>query len=118
MECVIPDNSEVANAIGAVVADVNARVQLSIRTEYAEDYTVCHVVTGSGIRNSYGTYDEAVAAAGDIASKIACEEARNRGAMGELSAAVSVHKREGTDKDGSVIDLGTTIEAIATGRIS
>ena len=118
VDCIVPENSEVANAIGAVVADISARATLSIRTEYAEDYTVCYTITGSGIRRSCAEYDEAVATAKDIAGKLAEEEARRRGAMGELTVNVGVHKRQGADKDGSAIDLGTTIEATATGRIS
>jgi len=117
VECVIPDNSAVANAVGAVVADISAQATVRLQAEYAVDGSHVVILTAPGIRRALKDYDEAVAAASDIAVQLAGEEARRRGALGEITTSVSVHEHRGTDKEGSSVDLGTEITARATGRV-
>ena len=113
--CVIPEHSEVANAVGAVVADVAAQASVEVRTslEGLDGYTIL----SSGVREDYEEFDQAVAAASEIAKKHAIEEARRRGALGELHVDVKVNTRTAYDRAGSELDLGTTVVARATGRM-
>ncbi|MBQ4088247.1 MAG: hydantoinase/oxoprolinase family protein [Clostridia bacterium] len=115
--CIIPENSEVANAVGAVVADVSARAVVNIRQEYTYEGNPCWILTAPGMRLQQPKYESAIAEATRIAEQMAGEEARRRGAMGELTVTSEVARHRGTDRDGASIDLGTDVIARATGRI-
>lgn len=117
VECVIPENSAVANAIGAVVADISARATVNIRGEYNTDGSYSMIITAPGIRRTTTDYEKAIAAASEIAGRLAGDEARRRGALGELTVTVSVDEHRSADKEGSVVDLGTDVTAKAVGRV-
>jgi N-methylhydantoinase A/oxoprolinase/acetone carboxylase beta subunit len=117
IKCIIPENSEVANAVGAVVADVSARAVVNIRAEYTYEGNRCWILTAPGMRKQQAKYEEAIAEATCIAEKMAADEARRRGAMGELNITSYVDEHRGADRDGSLVDLGTDVIARATGRI-
>jgi len=117
VKCVIPENSEVANAVGAVVADVSARTAVNIRAEYTYEGNRCWILTAPGVRLSVDKYEKAIAEAKRIAEAQAEEEARRRGALGEVSVVSEVKEHHTSDKDGAMVDLGTEVIARATGRI-
>lgn len=115
--CVIPENSEVANAVGAVVADISAQAVVRLNGEYSTDGSFRIIITAPGVREIAPDNEKAIAAASAIASRLASEEARRRGALGELNVTVSVNEHRSADKEGSVVDLGTDVIARAVGRI-
>jgi len=117
VECIVPENSEVANAIGAVVADISAQSVVSINGEYAVDGSYRMIITAPGVREIVPDMEMAIVMAGDIAARLAVEEAHRRGAMGELQTEVKVHTHRSVDKEGSPVDLGTEVTARATGRV-
>ncbi len=114
-KCVIPEHSEVANAVGAVVADVAAQASVDVRTnlEGLDGYTIL----SAGVREDFEEFEQAVDAASGIAKARAVEEARRRGALGELRVEVKVNTRKAHDRAGAELDLGTTVVARATGRM-
>ncbi len=113
VKCIVPEHSSVANAIGAVAADVAARVSVEIRsgqdgyTVHAPDSVAC-----------FAEYDQAVLAAVAAAKRLAEEEARRRGALGELNVEVTVDAHRARDRYGAQVDLGTTVIACASGRLN
>lgn len=115
--CIIPEHAEVANAIGAVIADVSTKVQVEISPNYTaggiEGYIV-HTPNGNQI---YDKIEEAYCAATEAAVQSATEEARRRGALGELSVDTQLSPQIAYSKEGQTIDLGTSAIAVATGRI-
>jgi len=114
-KCVIPEHSEVANAVGAVVADVAAQASVDVRTnlEGLDGYTIL----SAGVREDFEEFEQAVDAASGIAKARAVEEARRRGALGELRVEVKVNTRKARDRAGAELDLGTSVVARATGRM-
>ena len=116
--CIIPENSEVANAIGAVAADISAQASVRITAEYTYEGALRHVLTAPGVRRYEKDMEQAIAAAKDIAEKLACAEARSRGALGQLTTVVTVDRRRGRDREGAAVDLGTEVIAHTTGRLN
>ncbi len=117
MECVIPENAEVANAIGAVIADISAKVTVEIApnrtTAGVMGYTV-HTPSGN---TSHSKLEDAIAAAKCAAKKLAIEEARKRGCVGELKVKLESSTGTAYAKGGTEIDLGSLVTAIASGRV-
>lgn len=118
--CVIPEHAEVANAVGAVVANINARASVAISvldsaagpTGYA-----VHVADGNLVfedEDLEGAYEKALAAARAEARRLAEAEARRRGALGELSFDDVVKRKSGGIATGQVLDLGTVVTATAS----
>ena len=114
---VIPEHSSVANAIGAVVADVSARATVEIRSGFGPDGQFAYTIHASDRMERYEDYGQAVEAAGAAAKQLAIEEARRRGALGELSVEAQVDPHRGRDRHGAEVDLGTTVTACASGRL-
>ncbi|HOP12036.1 MAG TPA: hydantoinase/oxoprolinase family protein [Oscillospiraceae bacterium] len=117
MECVIPENAEVANAIGAVIADISAKVTVEIApnrtTAGVASYTV-HTPKGN---TTHGKLEDAIAAAKKAAEKLAVEEARKRGCVGELKVTVESSTGTAFAKSGTEIDLGSLVTAVASGGV-
>ncbi len=116
-ECIIPENAEVANALGAIIADVSVEVQ-------SEVYPIIEssVISGYEVRSREGikkfeTEDSAIAFAKNICEKLAMEEAKNRGAPGELSIDTKVENNVAYSKEGHQIPLSTAVIVKASGRL-
>ena len=115
--CIIPEHAEVANAVGAVIADISAEAQVEISPNYTTGgiagYTV-HTPKGNQV---YGTLEEASDKAIEAAIQSVTEEARRRGALGELSVRTQLVPKTAYANEGQAIDLGASAIAVATGRI-
>ena len=118
VKCVIPEHSAVANAIGAVVADISARVSVEIRSGFDQEGTFRYTVHERDTVETFEDYDAAVEGAKAAAERLATGEARRRGALGDLSVTSTVDHRVAADRDGAAIDLGTYVHAVASGRLS
>ena len=105
-ECIIPDNAEVANAIGSLKAGINvvARVEISQRMSPSHGHHyIVHAPAGS---RSFGNLEKALAYAGDAAENAVLKEARSRGATGELIANTHVENLNVVCKQGTDVNLG------------
>ena len=116
-ECIIPENCEVANAVGAVVADISAEGKAEIRACLLPDGEAGFTVYSADKNLAFTEYDKALSAAQDAARTLAEKRARNRGAMGEVTITMRTEENTARAKDGAKIDLGTVVTARATGRI-
>jgi N-methylhydantoinase A/oxoprolinase/acetone carboxylase beta subunit len=107
-ECILPEHAEVANALGALKADINAvaRVEISQRLgSSGETYYIVHAPEGS---RRFNSRDDALEAAKSAAEASATSEARLRGAAGRLSANTYIEKHGVVSRWGSDVSLGGT----------
>jgi N-methylhydantoinase A/oxoprolinase/acetone carboxylase beta subunit len=113
---ILPENAEVANALGALKADINAvaRVEISkALSSLGEIYYVVHAPSGS---RRFDSLDEALETAKAASEETALKEARARGALGELAVSTSVDKHSTLSKWGSAVELGCTAVSEVTVR--
>lgn len=115
--CIIPEHAEVANAVGAVIADISAKAQVEISPNYTTGGIVGYTVHAPNGNQVYDTLEEASCAATEAAIQSATEEARRRGALGELSVDTQLSPKIAYAREGQAIDLGTSAIAVVTGRI-
>ena len=117
MRCVIPDHSDVANAVGAAAADVGAYAEVVIRSGVSADGEYGCTVHAADRILRFEEYDQALEAAKEAAAELAMSEARRRGATGELTVRTDVVERRAQDRYGAAVDLGTTVIAEARGAM-
>lgn len=117
VRCVIPEHSEVANAVGAVVADVTARVAVEVHPVYTSEGVDGYAIHAAGVNERFDDWETALAAAQEMAKRLAVEEARRRGAMGDLAAEATVSHRKSHTRAGAEIRLGAEVVGTATGRM-
>ncbi len=112
--CVLPDNAEVANAIGALKADLNAVARVGISERYIFDegrpFYIVHAPKGS-VR--IDNLPEALEYAKKAAEEAAVEEARARGAKGDIKVSSHEEFMMVTSKIGTKVKLGRQIVAEA-----
>ncbi len=115
-ECVIPPHSEVANAVGAVIADISVRRTAEVVPIYTAAGVSGYTVYAEGGGGSFESLEEALEAAKSAAAAAAEAEGRRRGAAGKLSVALELRPQVARAKDGLELDLGTEVVAVASGR--
>jgi N-methylhydantoinase A/oxoprolinase/acetone carboxylase beta subunit len=114
--CIIPENAEVANALGALKADIDAAVRVEISKGLSASghvYYVVHAPTGS---TRHEVLDEALDTAKAASEAAAVKEARARGALGELAVKTTVKTHTTQSKWGTQVELGSTVISEATAR--
>ena len=115
--CILPEHHDVANAIGALQAQLNAtvRVEVSQMQDGSGIYYIAHLPTGS-VR--YQDAQSAIDAAKKAAAKKAVEEARRRGAVGELIPVVRAGRSSAFDaRSKATIMMGAVVEAEITQKL-
>lgn len=117
-ECIIPENAGVANAIGAVVGNITASVEAEVRPNHTADGIHGFFVCAPGIREYYEKRPAAEARAEAVARELAEEEARKRGASGEIRVLVESRDTASADSRGTRIDFGTVYTATGIGGAS
>jgi N-methylhydantoinase A/oxoprolinase/acetone carboxylase beta subunit len=115
--CIIPEHAGVANAAGAAVADISATVRVDIAPNYSSLGVTGYTVLAPENPLIFETMEEAAESAKTAAARAAVEEARRRGAMGELSVQTRLTPKTAYAGSGQEIELGASVTAIATGRI-
>jgi hypothetical protein len=114
--CILPENAEVANAIGALKADIDAVARVEI-THYmplrGDAYYVVHAPSGG---HKFGKLEEAIDAAKKASEEAALKEARARGALGQLAVKTQVNKESSLNKWGGKVDMGCTVVSEVTVR--
>ena len=116
--CVVPQHAEVANAVGAVIADVSANAHVEISLNYSSIGITGYTVLAPDGPLVFETLEEASAAARSEAVRAAETEARLRGALGALTIEADVTNNIAFTGGGEEILLGATAHAAVTGRIS
>ena len=116
VRCVIPKHSGVANAVGAAMAQVAAKVTVEVSPVYTSEGVDGYGVHGPGVNEKYDDYDAAVEAAKAAAKRLAIAEAVRRGASGLTDARVTVDDRVARTRAGSELRLGASLTAVALGH--
>ncbi len=115
--CVIPENAGVANAVGAIVANISVTSTVLIHPNTTgggvSDYTVSGQSEGVVIED----YNEAIETARRIAETDARAEAAKRGVKGNITVEIYVGTKTSAARGNQIIDLGTTVTARATGAL-
>ena len=109
MECVIPENAEVANAVGAIAAGIRAAAQVHIRPDPDGGYTL----HGTAPHGHFDEYEDALAAAREAAAGIAEAKVRAMGARGAIAVRVGERRHTAVARYGGEVDLGTDVIADA-----
>lgn len=115
--CIIPEHAEVANAVGAVVADISASSTVEILPENNSGGTSGYRIHTEDGSHHFKELEDAIAAAKLSAQKQAETKARDHGALGEISTSVEVINHTAYSKGGSAVDLGTSVIATASGLV-
>jgi N-methylhydantoinase A/oxoprolinase/acetone carboxylase beta subunit len=115
--CVIPENAGVANALGAILGNVNATCEIVIKPDYSIDGIRGYVVYGRSGNSYVHDKDEAV----EIGLKEAEAEARNeairRGASGDITLSSRVVTTAAEASDKSEVLIGLKAVAMAVGGL-
>lgn len=113
-KAVIPENAGVANALGAIVGNVSATVEILVKPDPDGGY----IVFGKEGNSYTPDYQEALSIAMEEAKRAAVEEAKKRGAAGDLSVSTKRDYNEVLAKQmPEGMFLSTTISATAIGRV-
>lgn len=114
MQFLLPDHAATANALGAAVSGISAHACVEIRPLEAWGEGTEYELTCSA-RSPVICPDreQAVETARDMALELAAQEARRRGALGELETETSVREKNVPAYDGSV-----TLRILVTARAS
>jgi len=114
--CILPENAEVANAIGALKADIEAAARVEI-THYMPlhggAYYVVHAPSGG---RRFENLEAAIEAAKAASEEAARKEARARGALGQLAVRTRVKKESALNKWGARVEMGCTVVSEVTVR--
>lgn len=113
---IIPEHAGVANALGAVLANVIVTSVVEVTPCYSTNGLDGYIAHCSDKNRLFDTTEEAIEVAIESAKADAYAEARKRGALGELSLSYTLQSNKAYAKDGTAIDLGTTITAKADQR--
>lgn len=121
-KAVVPDHSEVANAVGAVTGNVYAACTAEVKPAYTAECMNGFIVYGSGAARSFEKLEDACSFAEDGVRRAAEEKAREQGAEGYVEVTVgrkytSTEINGGTDADKGSIFLGVVVTAEAVGSI-
>lgn len=108
--CVIPKSANVANALGAVVGQVTATADVTIRPDYDEAGLCGYAVLGE-TQSYHEEADDAVEAARRAAMRLAKAEAARRGAAGRIAVTTAVDENSA---EGMVFEI--TVSATAAGN--
>jgi len=114
---IVPAHAEVANALGAIIADISVQTRVTISPDYTPNGISGYTVRATDESKVFDTLEEAIAFAKKSAETSAVSDARRRGALGELKMETKVEPDTAYTNEGIAIDLGTSVTASATGRI-
>lgn len=89
----VPEHARVANAVGAAVSRITVEQQVRINPLYGADGVVkAFSMRGADKAKNFRDLDKAIEAAREQATKQAMEEARRRGAVGDLQCELEEEK--------------------------
>lgn len=114
---IIPPHAEVANAVGAITADVSAQRELRISPNYTDEDREDYTLYAPEGQIQFKTLEEAVECARETVEILAVQDAKRRGAVGELSTEIKVDTNTAYAKNGFSVELDTFVRAFARGKI-
>lgn len=112
-EVLTPDYAPAANALGAIVGNVSARVVVEVQLNQTDG---SYTVFGRGQRYIRTDLEEAKALAKTLAEKLAREEAARRGAGGQIHVKTEEHE-DIVQTDFGPLFMGYRAAAVAAGEI-
>ncbi len=115
-EYIHPENAEVANALGALKADINAVARVEIYQGLSSSGHIYYIVHAPRGSSRFDSRDEAISAAKAASEEAALKEARARGALGELLVSTSIEKHSTLSQWGTKIELGCATVSEVTVR--
>ena len=107
--CVLPDNAEIGNAIGAVMAELIVRSSVNV-TQWEEGGSTYMVHTPEG-SVKFRDLTAATALASETAAAEAVREALLRGALGELHPEITLHPNTHDGRAVSTLAYGGSVTA-------
>ncbi len=110
---VIPQNYEIANALGAIMGNTVVSCSVEINPGGNADGISGFRVFGTESSSFFKELEDAIAYARTQAEEHARSEAKKRGAQGEITVTTQVHANEAQSRTGTVY-LGTVVTACAT----
>ena len=113
-KAITPKHCEVANALGAIVGNIQATSIVELRAVYDAGGITGYIVYGSTATREFATLEEAENFALEEAKTAAYNEAIRRGATGEITVTAKLSTQEGDTKNG-LLYLGTTATSHAVG---
>ena len=116
VDYIIPEHAEVANALGAIAADIWAKASVLVKPSN-HPTEVAYFVYSKHEQQTFETLEEAIEYAKKAAEELAVQEARGQGALGELQITIKEDANIATTAKGDSIFLSTTIIAKAMGRV-
>lgn len=116
--CVIPENAEVANAVGALAGKIRADCRVPIKKRQNEDGETRYFVYARDRILDAEEKEEAIALAEQEAAAFAMEEARRRGATKNITVQSSVLDRTVTVGNQGAVELGAVVECTAEGSFA
>lgn len=115
--CLIPEHAEVANALGAVVGNIYATVEIKVEVYKPGEEFDRYIVYGQEENSVVDGLDTAKGLAAAEASAAARAEAYRRGATGEVSVSVELVSNSAAVMDEIEIFIEMKAVARAVGRI-
>ena len=115
---VIPEHASVANALGSVIGNITAAIDIEVKPLYTVYGISSYMVYGKDENISAESREKAVEIAVAKAEASAVEEAKKRGASGDITVTSSVAHDISESKDNAEIYLGSRVSATAIGRFS
>jgi hypothetical protein len=117
-KCMIPEHASVANALGSVIGNITATIDIEVKPAYTVYGISSYMVFGKDENISSDTREKAVEIAVAKAEAAAVEEAKKRGASGDITVTSSAAHDISESKDHAEIYLGSRVSATAIGRFS
>ena len=114
---ILPENAEVANALGALKADIHAVARVEITKRLSSSGEMLYIVLSPSGSSRFDNLDEAAETAMAAAEAAAVKEARTRGALGELAVNTSIKNHSAVSRWGSDVELGCTAVSEVTARV-
>ena len=115
VECVIPEDSAVANAVGAAAAEIEVKVTVEIRGGMDIQGAYSYTVHSQDSVQKFEKESEALEAAKIEAERLVSIEVLRRGAGGNIRINVRTERHLASDRVGNAVDLGTTVVGTASG---
>lgn len=114
--CLIPENAPVANALGAIVANISASVTVQVQPALADDQTEYFRIYAPEKQWTEENYETACRLAAEEAEREAREEAARRGAAGEVVVSSRVERDTAAigHTAGSMMEIIVTTRVVAT----
>ncbi len=115
-DCIIPEYASVANAVGAVIADISANASIVIEKNNNTS-SKSYIINSVNECIEFDDIATAITEATKLATSQAVLSAKARGAIGELTIEIEQINNQSVSALGTQVYLSTIIKATASGRI-